>query len=265
MTWCWLWLALAWRDCWERRLCSHVCLINSTFGQDNCGLMANQRCSYITSSLVLPPDNEIVIRSPSGIQPGRCSLIEPKITITENYAVLMGRILVDTSQWSASVLLVNPSSDVVVLPSFSCVGELVPVSVVSVAQSTVVPPGVDRTLPEHLEDIVVGSHPSLGLEGRAKVQTILHQYAHVFPAPGEPVTGRTTAVRHEIETNDARPFRCGPRQLDLAGLWSEQTCIREMLTGGQIEPSDSPWASPVVLVTKKMGLPISALTTAGYQ
>ena len=43
----------------------------------------------------------VSIRSPSGIQPGWCSLIEPKIAITESYGVLVGRILVDASEWSA--------------------------------------------------------------------------------------------------------------------------------------------------------------------
>ena len=38
-----------------------------------------------------------------------------------------------------------------------------------------------------------------------------------------------------------------------AGLRKEQTCVKEMLDGGQIEPSDNPWVSPVALVTKKDG------------
>ena len=64
---------------------------------------------------------------------------------------------------------------------------------------------------------------------------------------------RTTSVQHEILTSDARPVRCGPRRLAPAGQRTEQTCVQEMLLGVQIEPSDSPWASLVVLVTKKDG------------
>ena len=48
---------------------------------------------------------------------------------------------------------------------------------------------------------------------RAALMDILHRYSHVFPAPGDPVTGRTQVVRQEIITNDARPIRCGPRRL----------------------------------------------------
>ena len=51
-------------------------------------------------------------------------------------------------------------------------------------------------------------------------------------------TGRTTAVCHDIDTQGARPVRCGPRRLAPVGLLTDQTCIREMLEGGQIEPSE---------------------------
>ena len=66
----------------------------------------------------------------------------------------------------------------------------------------------------------------------------------VVQSPGDPLT---QVVRHEIETNGARPVHCGPRCLAPAGLRTEQECVRDMLEGGQIESSDSPWASPVVL------------------
>ena len=173
--------------------------------------------AHLTTSVVLPPDSEVVapvsVRSPSGIRPEPCSLVEPRMTLMEDHGILMGRTWVDASSWSASVLMVNPSSEVVVLPSFSCVGDLVPVSAVSVARSELESPEGGGTLPDHLEDIVVGSHPSLGEVGRRSLRNLLHRYAHVFPAPGEPVTGRTTSVQHEILTSDARLVRCGLRCL----------------------------------------------------
>ena len=116
----------------------------------------------------MPPDSYIVvpvlIRSPAGIPLGRCSMIQPASAIMESYGVLVGRTLVNTSNWSASVLVINPGSGVVVLPPFSCVGSVVQVSAVAVAQDRLIPMEADQfgPLPPHLEDIVGGSHPSLG-------------------------------------------------------------------------------------------------------
>ena len=69
----------------------------------------------------------------------------------------------------------------VVIPPFSCVGSVV--QVYAVAQDRSIPPETDQfgPLPPHFEDIVGGSHPSLGGGGRAAFQGILHKYIHVFP------------------------------------------------------------------------------------
>ena len=134
------------------------------------------------------------------------------------------------------------------------VERIVLVSAISVALADPGLPNKEHaTLPEHLEEIIAGLHPSLGNSGWQLLRDLIYRYRHVFPAPGEPVTGRTRSVQHEILTSDARPVPCGPRRLAPAGLRTEQTCVQEMLLRGQIEPSDSPWASPVVLVTKKNG------------
>ena len=97
-------------------------------------------------------------------------------------------------------------------------GKLVPVSAISV---TLADPGLPDdghvALPDHLEEIVLGSHPSLGESGRQLRRELLYRYIHVFPALGEPVTGRTTSVQHEILMSDARPVRCGPRRRPVFG------------------------------------------------
>ena len=211
-------------------------------------------CSLITA-VVLPPISEVVAEfSITGEQMDSCALIDPNWELTEEFGVMVGHTLVDATSSSANVLMINMSEEEMVLPNGSLIGTLVPVLSVSVARSMECVPSTGTVeLPDYLEDIVRGSHTSLGDSGRQLLRDLLHKYKHVFPAPGEPVTGRSKTVLHEIEINDARPVRCGPRRLAPAGLRREQDCVREMLSGGQIEPSDSPWASPVVLVTKKDG------------
>ena len=209
----------------------------------------------LLTAVILPPDSEVVANfSIDGGQLGTCALIDPNWDLTEEFGVVVGHTLVDATTPSASILIINPNAEEVVLPCGSYIGDLVPVLAVSVARSDVQRPIKMMTvLPDYLEDIVKGSHTSLGDTGRKSLRELLHRYEHVFPAPGEPVTGRSKSVQHEIETNEGRPVRCGPCRLAPAGLRREQDCIKEMLAGGQIEPSDSPWASPVVLVTKKDG------------
>ena len=126
-----------------------------------------QRLTHDEKGFFLPPDSEIVVPflvwSPSGVRLGSCSLVESSRSLAEEYGVVVGHTLVDASSWSASVLMVNPNAEEIVLPSFTCVGNLVPVSAVSEAiAEQALPKDTCIALPDHLEDIVTGSHPSLG-------------------------------------------------------------------------------------------------------
>ena len=118
---------------------------------------------FLTTT-VLPPDSEIVAPfSVSGVRPNCFALVEPSRTLTEECGVIVGHTLVDASSQTASVLMVNPKAEEVVLPSFTCMGKLVAVSTISVALADPGLPKEERAiLPEHLEDIVAGLHPSLG-------------------------------------------------------------------------------------------------------
>ena len=65
--------------------------------------------------------------------------------------------------------------------------------------------------------------------------------------------GRTSIVRHSIKVNDTVPFKEWYRCI-LPGIYEEvKAHIQEMLDVGAIRPSNSPWASAVVLVQKKDG------------
>ena len=120
----------------------------------------------LSTLVVIPPYSEIVANfSVSGIRPHGCALVEPARCLTEEYGVVVGHTLVDASSGSGSVLIVNPNAEVVVLPGLTLIGKLVPA--ISVAIEDRGPPNNGPVaLPEYLEEIVKGSHPSVGDAGR---------------------------------------------------------------------------------------------------
>ncbi len=57
----------------------------------------------------------------------------------------------------------------------------------------------------------------------------------------------------ELDTGDQRPVQLPPCRLPITKQEIEKEEVQKMLDGGVIEPCQSNWASPVVLVTKKDG------------
>ncbi|GFX77141.1 retrovirus-related Pol polyprotein from transposon 412 [Trichonephila clavipes] len=64
--------------------------------------------------------------------------------------------------------------------------------------------------------------------------------------------GRTRLTKHRIDTGDHPPIKQHPRRLPFAKQEEVQKLIKDM-KDNVIEPSSSPWASPIILVRKKEG------------
>ena len=136
---------------------------------------------------------------------------------------------------------------------FSEVGMVTQVSAIqAVTEATHRSTCSSESLPIHLRDLLDQTSRDLDENQQRQLAGVL-RYMDLFPTPGSTLTGHTDAVEHEIDTGDGAPIRCAPRRMSPQKMKKEEECMTEMLTGGQIEPSDSPWSSPVVLVMKKDG------------
>ena len=86
----------------------------------------------------------------------------------------------------------------------------------------------------------------------AKARAIFHRHANVF-ASSENDPGCTDAIKHRINTTDARPVAQPYRRVPPTQLDKVKAHLEKLLRTGVIVPSHSDHASPIVLVRKKSG------------
>ena len=109
-----------------------------------------------------------------------------------------------------------------------------------------------RKLPDELAEFVKNNCRGLTPGQAEEVKNLIRRWQDVFEIISAP-RGRTDVVQHKIDTGDAKPIRQVPRRLPLAKREDAEKIIKDMAADGVIEPSKSPWMSPVVLVKKKDG------------
>ncbi len=109
-----------------------------------------------------------------------------------------------------------------------------------------------KDLPEHLQPLMEWVAEDLTVREREELAGAIYEYKDVFSS-GPNDMGQTDLVTHTIDTGENRLIRLPLRRLPITKHDVEQAEVQKMLDRGVIEPCQSSWASPVVLVTKKDG------------
>ena len=109
-------------------------------------------------------------------------------------------------------------------------------------------------LPEHLRDLYDSTCQKENLAPRVQqsFRELLVKHANLF-ATSDADLGRTSLVTHDIDTGDAALVRQPPRRVPFMMQPELDKEMNRMLEQGVVEPGQSPWSSPVVLVRKKDG------------
>ena len=108
------------------------------------------------------------------------------------------------------------------------------------------------SVPDHLQDLYSESTCDKSESENAKIASLLTEYQDVF-SKNDLDLGKTDLYEHMIDTGEAKPVKQPFRRVPLAYADEERKVIDKMLDQGIIRPSNSPWASPLLLTKKKDG------------
>ena len=178
----------------------------------------------------------------------------------EKVLVMVARAIVCPSQGRLPVRILNPGSEPAVVYKGTRIArpELVETPNIDVDNTTCVLAVEDEC--STAADIPKRKQESSGrLWRRATASTICNVRPSIFFSSADVFATvktdyrRTRRIQHDIDTRDTAPIRQRVRRIAPARRDETKKSLDNMLQKDVIQPSISPWASPIVLVRKKDG------------
>lgn len=203
--------------------------------------------AILKSTVVIPARSEMEVMA--GID-NKC--IPSKEYLIENHIkghAVVARGIIQPQDQNIVLRVVNPTLTDIKLyqgMKLATVETLSPTEIISTANVNC------KSKPEtHSQILWQIAQDTADLNPRQKDQfyQLLLEYSEVFAFSDEDM-GRITIVRHKINTGAASPVHQPPRWLPVHTSQEVKKLVGSMLQRNVIEPSTSPWSSPVVLVKK---------------
>ena len=210
------------------------------------------------NDIEVPPRCEIIV---SGIVEHATSaatigLVQPQQTFLEQYGVGVAATLSKRGENSIAVRLINVTEAAVKISKNTHIAMFSPATVIEDVTARANTEYKEAEEEEREGEEEKFSHQfdkELGLltEGeKEQFRELLKNYSQQFMKPGTAI-GQTGLVKHQIYTGDHPPIKQRPRREPLGMQGAVKEELEKMLEKGVIEPSNSAWASPIVLVRKR--------------
>ena len=215
----------------------------------NCCLISKQ-----TTSIPAGHEGIIMTTIQGELQPiGSEAIVEPNEKFLQRQGVLVGHTLVDATSASIPVRICNLQDTDVTVHANTKVGHLDFVDTV-ISEEEMLPEETQQVneigkMHPVLTELWQRSSANLNESEANALASMLVRCQKAFSLNGE--LGVTDIVKHKINTGDAVPIRQQFRRLPEAQSREASKQIKDMLEKGIIEPSQSPWSSPIVLVKRK--------------
>ena len=206
------------------------------------------------------------------------AMIEPAQLAFQKSGALIAKTAVSTKEGLVPMRAYNPCDEVKTLYHGTTVGiltditEAIPLELGSNSQlkrqtevnKSTIEPQVQNTflsqessspeaqIPEHVQELYLRDRVSLTYAQDTRFQRFLTEYSEQFAKNSNDI-GVTQIIKHDIPTGDAPPVRQRVRRLPQEQIPILQKQIDSLHEKGIIRPSQSEWASNVLLVRKKDG------------